>query len=241
MKKRVFYNELAYFAGFLLIASGTSFMTLADFGLSMIASPSYILHLGLSDRLPFLSFGVCDYLIQTAVILLMSLILRRFRLTYFFSFVSSVLYGCILDIVLIPLSLLPAESMVLRVIYFLLGLACTPAGVALLFRTYITPGAHEMFVKEVAAHFKRETGRVKTAYDCTLCAVSIVLSFAFCGLGHFRGMGVGTIICALVNGSIISMYSRLYDRVFDFRDRFALRKYFTSMEENKNGSKNNRN
>lgn len=226
MKKKVFYSELAYIVGFLLIATGTSFMTLADFGLSMIASPSYILHLGLSDRVPFLSFGVCDYLLQTVIILLMTAILRRFRLTYFFSFVSSVLYGCILDVVLIPFSLLPAESLILRIVYFLLGLACTPAGVALLFRTYITPGAHEMFVKEVSGHFARPIGKVKTAYDCTLCVVSIVLSFCFFGLWHFEGMGVGTIICALVNGVIISMYSRLYDRVFEFKDRFALRKYF---------------
>lgn len=226
MRKSVFYSEFAYISGFVLIAIGTAFMTLADFGLSMIAAPSYILHLGLSERVPFLSFGVCDYLVQAVIILLMTAVLRRFRLTYLFSFFSAVLYGCILDGVLISLSLLPSDSMLLRIVYFIAGLVIVPSGVALLFRTYLAPGAHELFVRETVNQYKLDTGRFKTVYDCILCAVSIVLSFLFFGLWHFRGIGIGTVVCALVNGTLISLFVKLYDKVFDFRDLWELRKYF---------------
>lgn len=226
MKKRIFYSELAYLLGFISIAIGTAFMTLADFGLSMVAAPSYILHLGLSKAFSFLSFGVCDYLAQTVIILLLMLILRKFRLTYFFSFVSAVLYGYILDGVLIPISLLPSESLVLRVVYFVIGLIFVPAGVALLFRTYLAPGAHELFVKEIVNHFKLDTGKFKTLYDCFFCLLSIVLSFAFFGLWKFEGVGIGTIICALVNGTTIGIFAKLYDKSFEFKDRWKLRKYF---------------
>ncbi len=226
MKKRIFYSELAYIVGLVLVAIGTAFMTLADFGLSMVAAPSYILHLGLSVRFPFLSFGVCDYLAQAVILLVMIIVLRRFRLSYFFSFVTAVLYGYILDGVLIPANMLPADSIVLRVVYFVAGLIFVPAGVAMLFRTYLAPGAHELFVKEVSGRFRLDTGKFKTVYDCVFCALSIALSFLFFGLWHFRGVSFGTVICALVNGTTIGIFTKVYDKLFDFKDRWALRKYF---------------
>jgi len=226
MKKMTFYSELAYLLGLLLVAVGTAFMTLADFGLSMVAAPSYILHLGLSERFEFLSFGVCDYLAQTVILIIMMLVLRKFRITYFFSFVTAVLYGCILDLVLIPASLLSVGGMALRVVYFIAGLVIVPMGVALLFRTYLAPGVHELFVKEIVSHFKLDTGKTKTVYDCIFCLLSVALSFAFFGLWQFRGVGIGTIVCALVNGAIIGAFAKLYDKLFDFKDRWALRKYF---------------
>ena len=43
MKKRLFYTELAYLFGILAIALGTAFMERADFGMSMVVAPAYVL------------------------------------------------------------------------------------------------------------------------------------------------------------------------------------------------------
>ena len=61
MKKTVFYTEAAYLLGIVLLAFGTSLMELADFGMSMIVAPAYLLHLKLSQILPFFSFGMAEY------------------------------------------------------------------------------------------------------------------------------------------------------------------------------------
>ena len=45
MKKRIFYTELAYFLGLLILAVGTAFMERANFGVSMVVAPAYLLHL----------------------------------------------------------------------------------------------------------------------------------------------------------------------------------------------------
>ena len=61
MKKSVFYTELSYVFGMLILALGFAMMTYADFGLSMVVAPAYLLHLKVSQYLPFFSFGTAEY------------------------------------------------------------------------------------------------------------------------------------------------------------------------------------
>ena len=58
MKQRIFYTEACYLIGIVTMALGTAMMTLADFGVSMVVAPAYLLHLKISEYLPFFSFGM---------------------------------------------------------------------------------------------------------------------------------------------------------------------------------------
>ena len=58
------------------------------------------------------------------------------------------------------------------------------------------------------------------------CGVGVVLSFAFFGLWHFEGVKLGTILCALVNGSIIGWCTKGFEARFEFKDRLKLRRVF---------------
>lgn len=81
MKKKI-YAELAYVLGLVILAFGTALMERADFGMSMVVAPAYILHLKLRDVLPFFSFGMAEYCLQAVLIVVLCLVLRRFRLGY---------------------------------------------------------------------------------------------------------------------------------------------------------------
>lgn len=59
--KRVFYCEIAYIMGIIVLALGTAFMERANFGMSMIVAPAYLIHLKVSKFLPFFSFGMSEY------------------------------------------------------------------------------------------------------------------------------------------------------------------------------------
>ena len=72
MKKLTIYSEIAYLFGILLLALGNSFSAYADFGMSMVVAPAYVLHLALVDILPWFSFGVAEYTVQALVILAFS-------------------------------------------------------------------------------------------------------------------------------------------------------------------------
>ena len=84
MKKKVFYTELAYLLGLLAIAWGTACMERVDFGVSMVVAPAYILHLKISEFLPFFSFGMAEYTLQAIILFLMMIILQKVKLSYFF-------------------------------------------------------------------------------------------------------------------------------------------------------------
>lgn len=226
MKQRTFSTELAYFLGLALLACGAALMAAADFGVSMVVAPAYILHLKLSQFWPFFSYGMAEYCLQTVLLLLMILVLRRFRLYYLFSFVAAVLYGFLLDGAMLLTAAIPMGTLPIRLLAYLLGLGLSAVSISLLFHSYIAPEVYELFVKELVEKCRLPIGRVKTCYDCSSCLLSILLSFAFFGLWQFEGVKLGTVFCALVNGWLIGRCSSFFERRYQFRDSLPLQKYF---------------
>jgi uncharacterized membrane protein YczE len=225
--KKVCFTELAYILGILILAIGTAMMEKADFGMSMVVAPAYLLHLKLSQIFPFFSFGMAEYVFQAFLLIVLSIVLRRFKRSYLLSFVTAVIYGLVLDGAMLAIGLLPGDSIVLRIVWFVAGMVLCSVGVALLFHTYIAPEAYELFVKELAETHGWSIGTVKTVYDCTSCLIGILLSFAFFGFWHFEGVKLGTVFCALINGWLISMISRGLESLFAFEDALELRNFFS--------------
>lgn len=226
MQKRIFYTEFAYILGLTVLALGTALMVRADLGVSMVVAPAYLLHLKLSETFPFFSFGMAEYTLQAVILIFMMILLRKVKLSCLFSFVTAVLYGFLLDGATTIIALLPSLAPWTEYLLFVPGMLLCSAGVSLLFHTYIPPEAYELFVREISAKFCMDIHKSKTLYDCISCLVGIALSFLFFGMWHFEGVKIGTVICALLNGSVIRLFSRLFEKIWTFEDRFPLRKYF---------------
>lgn len=176
--------------------------------------------------MPFFSFGMAEYTLQAVIIIILSIILRKFKKSYMFSFVTAVLYGFTLDGVLLIVGGLPDGMTWLRIIYFLIGTILCTLGIAFFFHTYISPEAYELFVKEMAVKLNIETSKFKIIYDYSSCVIGIALSFVFFGFGHFEGIKWGSIISTLFNGWLIGVNSKILEHFFEFKDGLALRKYF---------------
>ena len=189
--KRTFSTELAYVFGIVFVARGVVLMEKADFGVSMVVAPAYLLYRWLSPSWSFVTFGMAEYCLQAVLLLAMCLLLRRFRVSYLFSFVTAVVYGFVLDAFMLLGTMLPANSVWLRAIYYVLGMLFCAAGVSAMFHTYISSEAYELFVKEVSAHFGAGINRFKTGYDCVSCLIGVAMSFLAFGLWHFEGVKWG--------------------------------------------------
>ena len=225
MKKK-FYTEAAYLLGLIVLALGTALMEKANFGMSMVVAPAYILHLKVSQYAPVFTFGMAEYTFQAFLLIVISLVLRRFRISFLFSFCTAVIYGLLLDTALWLAAPIPGGILAVRVICYVVGMAACSLGVSMLFHTYISPEAYELFVKELSSKYGFDIHKCKTVYDCISCLVGVILSFAFFGFGHFEGVNWGTIICALVNGWLIGQCTGLLEGHFEFLDGLPLRKYF---------------
>lgn len=226
VKKPVFSNEVAYVVGIITVAFGVAFMEKADFGVSMIVAPAYLLYLKLSPTYSYFTFGMAEYTLQAFLLIVMMIVLGKFRLSYLFSFVTAVIYGFMLDFSMFCVKNLPSDNIWVRGVMYILGMVLCSIGISFFFHSYISPEVYELFVKEVSSKIGMDINKFKTIYDSTSCVVSIIMSFAFFGMWHFEGVKLGTVICALVNGSIIALVSSALESHFVFKDSFKLRTYF---------------
>lgn len=221
MRKLRLSREFCYIPATLFLALGAALMSKANFGLSAIVAPAYLI-----SQIFQISFGTAEYCLQGVLVLAVCLLVRKFRWTYLLSFVSAFLYGMVLDAFLFLLSLMGDWNVILRLVMMVLGLALSSLGVALFFKTYLAPGAYELFVKEVSGHYHLDIGRFKVIYDLSSCLVAVVLSLTVFHTLFDRGIGLGTLLVAIGNGFIIGLFSKALDRCFDFYDRFPFAKYF---------------
>lgn len=226
MKKPVFYTEVAYVLALIVMAFAAAFTEKADFGMSMVVAPAYILHLKLSELLPWFSFGVAEYVFQGVLVLVTIALVRKFKLSYLFSFVTAIIYGTLLDGAMAAIAGLPDNTFLIRVVWYVLGTVLCSFSVSLFFHTYLSPEAYELIVKQIAGKWGYDINKVKTAYDCFSTVLGIVLSFCFFGFGVFKGVKSGTVLCALINGFLISRFTKLLERHFEFCNKLNIERYF---------------
>jgi uncharacterized membrane protein YczE len=215
MKKIKIYGEIVYLISLIVISFSVAMLTAVDYGISMIVAPAYIL----SQKLTFLTFGQCEYIIQGILFILFCILMKKVKPIYLVSFLTCLIYGLFLDLwrVLIPAfnpSITPVGSMEtwVRITFFIVGNLLTSLSVALSFKAYIYPQVYDFFVRDVVYKYKLKAGLFKTLFDLTFLAIGVVLTLCF--FGKFVGIKWGTMIIAVINGSIITFFSNLYDRLF---------------------------
>ena len=169
---------------------------------------------------------MAEYSFQALLLIILAIAMHGFKQKYLFSFITAFIYGNILDIMMKAMTLISGDGIPIRTACYCTGLIICAIGVSLLFKTYISPEAYELFVKEISARFGFNINKTKTVYDCCSCLIAIAMSFLFIGFGRFEGVKFGTVICALVNGYLIGKCSHLFEMYFDFKDALSLRKYF---------------
>ncbi len=226
MKKITFYTEAAYVAGIVCLALGTAFMEKADFGISMVVAPAYLVYLKLSETYRFVTFGMAEYALQACLLAAMILVARRFKISYLFSFVTAVIYGFTLDGCMALVSRTEETDFAWRMAFYVAGMLHCAVGVAFIFHTYLAPEVYELFVKEVSARRHIGISRFKTMYDCGSCLVGIILSFSFFGRFRFEGVKLGEVDCALLNGKLIGLLSAWMEKRLHFEDCLPYRKHF---------------
>ncbi|MBQ8803680.1 MAG: hypothetical protein IJZ53_08615 [Tyzzerella sp.] len=226
MKKKVLYTEMAYVLGLILLAIGNSLMAKADFGISIVIAPAYLVYLKLSSIFSFFTFGMAEYILQTILLIMTMLVLRKFRISFLFAFVTAVVYGLILDVVMLGIDWIPHDTFAMRVLFFIVALFFNAAGVSMHFHTYLPPAAYEFFVKEVSGKLQIDINKFKRGFDFSFCVIGIVMSFCFFGLWHFEGIKLGTVICVLFNSFAIAKWSKFYEQNWEIRDKWGFRQRF---------------
>ena len=231
MPKLKIHSETLYFAAIVLLAFSVAMLTAANFGISMIVAPAYILSL----KTGFLTFGQAEYVLQAGLFIVFCLVMRKFKAVYLSSFVTCLIYGAVLDLWrLLPIfntnvTVPGSMPMLLRVVMFVFGILLTSLSIACFFKTYLYPQVYDFFVKGVSAKFQIKRSFFKTCFDLSCLAVGSAMTLLF--FGKFVGISFGTLFMALINGTVIGFFGRLLDKVLDVTPFFPKFAAHFSLEE----------
>lgn len=189
------------FAVYLMLYSGA--------GISAISSVPYVFSL----VLPKLSLGTWTYLFQTALVIALMLLRRRFVPSYLLSFLVGFAFGKLMDVHALWIDRLPLTPL-LRVIYFVVSFAAMAVGIALANRCKLPIIPTDLFPRELAQIWNKPYKTVKTVFDLACLAVTAVLLLAC--LQRLTGIGIGTVACALVTGRVVAWVGKPLDQRFVF-------------------------
>lgn len=218
MRVKIYWGELAFVFGTVSLTLGIALQTRADMGVSMVAAPAYILSL----KFDSLTFGRAEFLVQGLLFLAYCIVVRQIRYKKLMSFVVAVPYGILLDLCMKAVLFISPNTMLERLLIFLSGTVLSALGIALYFRTYLPMLVYEMFVMGMSRHYNVDFNKVKIIYDWTSFFTAVILSLWF--FKGFYGIGLGTILCTILNGPLIKQWGKLLDNHIDFKPMCKLNK-----------------
>ena len=231
MKKISKSSELLWLLGIIFVALGVCICSKADLGVSMIAAPAFIVSEAILKFSDIFSVGVTEYIIQGLMLMLMCIIVRRFNWRYLLAFAVAVIYGYTLNLFLWLFRGVTFDATWCRWVMLIVGDLIIALGVACFFRTYMPLQVYELFVAEISNRFHFSINKVKSAFDITLLALSIILAitlfgdiatFDFTTITHtsYHSIGLGTLVTTLINSPLIALMGKLVDRIFEPSPKF---------------------
>ncbi|MGS0764626.1 DUF6198 family protein [Syntrophomonas curvata] len=213
--KKVFWGELALIAGITIVSMGITLMIKSDFGITPVASLPFVL----SKIITLLSFGTWNYLLQIVAIILLVVLTRNIKTGYYVSVFIVIGFGYMLDLFEYLSGYLPV-TLPLQVVYYILGFLGIAFGVGMLIKSCMPILPFEAFVRDVSSHFDLSVKLVKTSFDLFCVIMAIILGMTF--LGNIEGIGLGTLICALLTGKFVALFGQRLDSRYCFRPAIKL-------------------
>lgn len=202
-------GELALLIAVTLNSFAVALTVYAGLGISPVSSFPYAVSL----VFPFLTLGTWTYLFQGALVLTLMILRRRFVPSYLFSFVVGFAFGNLLDIYGAWMPHLPF-TMGWRIGYFAFSCLVMGFGIALSNRCKLPIIPTDLFARDLAEIIHKPYANVKTTFDLSCVALSVLLTAGV--LGSLQGIGVGTVVGALTYGRTAGFYGSLLDKKFDF-------------------------
>ena len=197
--KRYFF----FILGLIINSFGVAFITKSALGTSQISSIPYVLSLKFTN----LSFGQTTFIFNMLFILIQLLILKKdFRPIQFLQIAANVLFSSFIDVSMTLLTGLNPQTIPLRTLSLLVGCAILAVGISIEVAPDVIKVPGEGIVHAMARVSGMEFGKVKIRFDVTLIIIAIVLSFLF--FQRLNGVGLGTIVSAILIGPMISFVNR---------------------------------
>lgn len=201
MKNNTAKRYLFFLIGILINAFGVALITKAALGTSPISSVPYVLSLRFAPTL-----GAFTFVMNLIFIILQPVLLRRdYQPIQLLQIVVNIVFSWFIDVSMNLLGWLEPQNIAVELIVLLLGCAVLGFGISVEVAPDVLLVPGEGLVGALTAASGRRFGSVKVAFDVTLVLISLTLSLLF--FHRLNGLGLGTVISALLVGRFVNLYN----------------------------------
>ena len=208
MKDNIIKNHLQryfwFIIGVIIISFGVALITKAGLGTSPISSISYVLSL----QFPF-TLGQFTFIVNMFFILAQFILLKKdFEPIQFLQIVVNVVFSACIDISMNLLSWLIVNNFMVGLFALLIGCGVLALGISIEVAPDVLVVPGEGIVRAISIVLNKRFGTVKVIFDITLVSTATILSFLF--FGKLSGLGLGTIISAIIVGYIVNLLNQKF-------------------------------
>ena len=201
-KRRLALRYLFFVLGVAINSFGIALITKAALGTSPITSVAYVFDLAFPPTL-----GEFTFVMNLVFISLQIVLLRRdFQLIQLLQLVVNVVFSALIDVSMSLLGMLDLTSAVSQAAALVAGCTVLAFGIAIEVAPNVITVPGEGLVRAISSVTRRPFGSCKVAFDVSLAVLALVCSFLF--FGEVRGLGVGTVVSALLVGRIVNLCNR---------------------------------
>jgi uncharacterized membrane protein YczE len=205
--KVILKKTLVSLIGFATMAFGIAFSIKGALGTSPISSIPYVV-----GQISGLSVGTTTIILHCCFILLQILLLRKkYQIFQLSQLIVALVFGSLTDFALFVIQNVNANTYITQWGLCAIGILLVGIGVSLEVEANFVMVAGEGLVVAICQTFHTKFGTTKVAFDVTLVAIAILLSFIF--LGKLQGVREGTVAAALLVGQVSRFCIRHYDKL----------------------------
>ncbi len=200
--RRLALRYLFFVLGVVVNSFGIAVITKAALGTSPISSVAYVLDLAFPPTL-----GEFTFVINMLFILGQVALLRRdFQPVQVLQIAVNLVFSALIDVSMSLLADFAPQGPVEQFAALVAGCAILAFGVAVEVAPNVVVVPGEGAVRAISAVTTRPFGSCKVAFDVSLVTIALVLSLLF--FGGVRGLGLGTVVSALLVGRIVNIVNR---------------------------------
>ena len=193
-----------FIIGIIINSFGIALITKAGLGTSPISSISYVL----SMKFPF-TLGQFTFIVNMFFILAQFILLKKdFEPIQFLQIVVNVVFSACIDISMNLLSWLTVNNFMVGLFALLIGCGVLALGISIEVAPDVLVVPGEGIVRAISMVLNKRFGTVKVIFDITLVSTATILSFLF--FGKLSGLGLGTIISAIIVGYIVNLLNQKF-------------------------------
>ena len=199
---------IMYVSGMFLLALGGILAIKSNLG----ASPVSSLPLSIS-KVSKMSLGTATTILYSAYVLLQIVILKReFNIIQILQIFFAILFGKLMNLFNLLINI-HIDNFYIKLVICILSCYVTAIGILFTVKANIVPIAPDGLTQVISKKMKFEFGKTKICFDCIVVVLSIMILL----LNHkgIDGLGIGTILSALLVGKILERLKNISQNRID--------------------------